>query len=187
MRVRVPWKATAVLILSALALSAQDVQGWARRLERRGVTVSAGLWDAATGKALERHHDDLALVPASTTKVLTTYALLKTLKPDFTLETEVWGDLKDGVVQGDLVFKGGGDPLLTSERIWMLAQALRKQGIQRVTGNIRLDQSAFDGQREPQGWENTSEDTLPPVLPLSVNFNRDEDGRMVKDPERQSR
>jgi D-alanyl-D-alanine carboxypeptidase/D-alanyl-D-alanine-endopeptidase (penicillin-binding protein 4) len=176
-----------VLVLSALALSAQGIQGWARRLEGRGIKVSAGLWDATTGKVLERHQDALALVPASTTKVVTTYALLKTLKPDFTLETEVWGDQQGGVVHGDLVFKGGGDPLLTSERIWLLAQTLRKQGLQRVTGNIRLDQSAFDGQREPQGWENTSENTLPPVLPLSVNFNRDEEGRLLKDPERQAR
>lgn len=181
------WKAGTILALSFMALSAQDFRGWARRLEARGVMVSAGIWDAGTGKVLERHHDDLPLVPASTTKAVTTYALLKTLKPEFTLETEVWGDLKDGVVQGDLIFKGDGDPLLTSERIWMLAQVLRKQGLERVTGNIRLDQSAFDSQREPLGWENTSVDMLPPVLPLSVNFNRDEAGRIVADPERQSR
>ena len=181
------WKAVTVLVLSAMATQAQDFKTWARRLEARGISVSAGIWDAGTGKALERHHDDLALIPASTTKAVTTYALLKTLKPDFTLETEVWGDLKEGVVQGDLVFKGGGDPLLTSERIWLMAQALRKSGLSRVTGSIRLDQSAFDEQREPSGWENTSADALPPVLPLSVNFNRDEAGRLVTDPERQSR
>jgi D-alanyl-D-alanine carboxypeptidase/D-alanyl-D-alanine-endopeptidase (penicillin-binding protein 4) len=183
----VNWKAVAVLVLSAITMPAQEFRTWAKNLEARGIAVSAGIWDASTGKALERHQDDLALVPASTTKVVTTYALLKTLKPDFTLETEVWGDLKDGVVHGDLAFKGNGDPLLTSERVWLIAQALRKLGIQRVTGTIRLDQSAFDSQREPQGWENTSADTLPPVLPLSVNFNRDESGRLVPDPERQSR
>ena len=182
-----PWKAGTILACSFMALSAQAFRGWTRSLEARGVMVSAGLWDAGTGKILERHHDDLPLVPASTTKAVTTYALLKTLKPEFTLETEVWGDLKDGVVQGDLIFKGDGDPLLTSERIWMLARVLRKQGVERITGNIRLDQSAFDSQREPMGWENTSVDTLPPVLPLSVNFNRDEAGRIVADPERQSR
>ena len=181
------WKAVTVLLLSAMVLPAQEFRSWARNLEARGITVSAGIWDAATGKVLERHQDELALVPASTTKVVTTYALLKTLKPEFTVETEIWGDLKDGVVQGDLVFKGDGDPLLTSERIWMVAQTLKRLGVQRVTGNLRLDQTAFDGQREPEGWENTSADTLPPVLPLSVNFNRDESGRLVADPERQSR
>ncbi len=181
------WKTSALLVLAGITLSGQEFNNWARKLEARGITVSAGLWDASTGKALDRHRDDQALVPASTTKAVTTYALLKTLKPDFTLETEVWGDLKGGVVQGDLVFKGDGDPLLTSERLWMLVRALRRQGLERVTGSIRLDQSAFDGQREPQGWENTTADTLPQVLPLSVNFNRDEDGRLLADPERQSR
>ena len=182
-----PWKAMLVLVLSATALSAQAFERWAKGLEARGVTVSAGLWDIGTGKALERYHEELALVPASTTKVVTTYALLKTLKPESTIETEVWGDLKDGVVQGDLLFKGDGDPFLTSERVWLLAQALQRQGVQRVTGTIRLDQSAFDSQQAPEGWENTSADTLPTVLPLSVNFNRDESGRLVADPERQSR
>jgi len=184
---RLPWKAGTALLVSAMALSAQGVQAWARRLEGRGIKVSAGLWDAASGKVLERHHEDLALVPASTTKAVTTYALLKSLKPEFTLETEVWGDLKEGVVRGDLTFKGGGDPLLTSERLWLLAQALRKLGLQRVNGSVRLDQGAFDGQREPQGWEHTTQNTLPAVLPLSVNFNRDEEGRPVTDPERQAR
>lgn len=181
------WKAALALSLGCLGLAAQGVEAWARRLEARGVSVSVGLWDVQTGKALERFHDDTALVPASTTKVVSTYALLKTLKPDSTLETEIWGDLKDGVVQGDLIFKGGGDPLLVSERVWMLAQALKKMGLRRVTGSIVLDQSAFDGQRQPQGWENTTADTLPSVLPLSVNFNRDEAGRQAADPERQSR
>ncbi|GLH71781.1 hypothetical protein GETHLI_02830 [Geothrix limicola] len=177
----------ALLAVSGLALGAQDIQSWARRLEARGVSVSAGLWEVGSGKVLERHREDLALIPASTTKVVSTYALLKTLKPDSTIDTEIWGDLKDGVVQGDLTFKGDGDPLLTSERIWLIAQSLKRLGVQRITGSIRLDQSAFDSQREPPGWENTSTDTLPPVLPLSVNFNRDEAGRLVADPERQSR
>ena len=184
---KVDLRSLAVFLAAALALGAQDFRNWARQLEARGVKVSAGIWDAETGRVLERHHEGLALVPASTTKVVSTYALLKTLKPDFTLETEVWGDLQDGVVRGDLVLKGDGDPLLTSERVWMLVQALRKLGVQRVAGSLRLGQGAFDAQRQPQGWENTTADTLPTVLALSVNFNRDESGRLVQDPERQAR
>jgi D-alanyl-D-alanine carboxypeptidase/D-alanyl-D-alanine-endopeptidase (penicillin-binding protein 4) len=180
-------KVLTALLVPALALGAQDFRGWVRGLEARGITVSAGIWDAETGKALDRHRETQALVPASTTKAVTTYALLKTLKPDSTIETEVWGDLKDGVVQGDLTFKGDGDPLFTSERIWLLAQSLKKQGIRRVAGGIRLDQSAFDAQREPPGWENTSADTLPEVRALSVNFNRDETGRLAADADRLAR
>ncbi len=180
-------RALILLLVSTLTLSAQDLRDWARRLEARGVSVSAGLWDATTGKVLDRYQEGLPLVPASTTKVVSTYALLKSLKPDYTIDTEVWGDLRDGVVQGDLTFKGEGDPLLTSERLWMLVQALKKQGVQRVSGSVRLDQSAFDDQRQPLGWENTTGDTLPTVWPLSVNFNRDESGRQAPDPERNAR
>ena len=162
---------------------ADDLDAWAQRLERRHVRASAGVWDLATGKVLEGHQLDLALVPASTTKVVSTYALLKTWKPNYVLETEVWGDLRSGTVQGDLVFKGSGDPFFTSERIWLLAQDLKARGVTRVLGRIRLDQSAFDAQRFGDGWEHTSASTTPPILALSVNFNRDE-GRIVHDPER---
>jgi D-alanyl-D-alanine carboxypeptidase/D-alanyl-D-alanine-endopeptidase (penicillin-binding protein 4) len=162
---------------------ADDLQHWAQRLEARSVQVSAGLWDLGTGKLLEGYQTDQPLIPASTTKVVSTYAILKTLKPDYELTTEVWGDLRGSTVYGDLVLKGGGDPLLTSERIWLLAHELRDRGVQRVTGRVRLDQSAFDAQRYGDGWENTSSAATPPVLPLSVNFNKD-NGRIVSDPER---
>jgi D-alanyl-D-alanine carboxypeptidase/D-alanyl-D-alanine-endopeptidase (penicillin-binding protein 4) len=154
-------------------------------MEAKGIKVSAGLWDAQTGRALEAHQQDLALIPASTTKVVSTYALLRALKPDFQLETTLYGDLQpNGTVKGDLVWRGGGDPFLTSERIFLVAQELKRMGVQRVSGRIRLDQTAFDAQRYGNGWENTSSDTTPPVLPLSVNFARDEKGDIVADPER---
>jgi D-alanyl-D-alanine carboxypeptidase/D-alanyl-D-alanine-endopeptidase (penicillin-binding protein 4) len=173
----------ALFLLVTVPGSADDLQHWAQRMEARSVRDSVGLWDLNTGKLLEGHQMDLALVPASTTKVISTYAILKSLKPDFELGTEVWGDLRGGTVTGDLIFKGGGDPFLTSERIYLLAHELEDRGVRRVTGRIRLDQSAFDGQRFGNGWERTSSNTTPPILPLSVNFNKD-NGRLVSDPER---
>jgi D-alanyl-D-alanine carboxypeptidase/D-alanyl-D-alanine-endopeptidase (penicillin-binding protein 4) len=168
------------------AQAAGTFQDWVRRMEARGIQVSAGLWDLSTGKALESHQPDTALVPASVTKVVSTYAMLRTWKPDYQLETTVYGDLQNGsgVVKGDLVLRGGGDPYLTTERIFVLAQDLKRLGVQRVTGRLRLDQAAFDAQRYGNGWENTTSNTTPPVLPLSVNFNRDDRGNLVSDPER---
>jgi D-alanyl-D-alanine carboxypeptidase/D-alanyl-D-alanine-endopeptidase (penicillin-binding protein 4) len=171
------------LLLLAVSGRADDLQQWARRMEARSVRASVGLWALDTGKLLEGHQMDLQLVPASTTKVVTTYAILKSLKPDFELGTEVWGDLHGATVNGDLIFKGGGDPLLTSERIYLLAHELKGRGVLRVQGRIRLDQSAFDSQRFGNGWDHTSGNTTPPVLPLSVNFNKD-NGKLVADPER---
>jgi len=182
MRTTIPAFLTALLMV--IPVRAEELGAWVGRLASRNVQISAGLWDMGTGKLLEGHQPDLALIPASTTKVVSTYALLKTWKPNFVVETEVYGDLKGDTVRGDLVLKGLGDPLLTTERIYLLAQELKNKGVLRVTGRVRLDQSAFDGQRYGRGWENTTSDTTPPVLPLSVNFNRDDRGRIVADPER---
>lgn len=175
--------ALVLCLLIAWPGRAGDFQTWCRRLEAQRVRVSAGEWDLATGKALESHQVDLALVPASCTKVLSTYAMLKVLKPDYELQTEVWGDLRGSTVAGDLVFKGGGDPFFTDERIYLLAHELKAMGVLRVAGRVRLDQSAFDAQRYSNGWERTSADTTPPILPLSVDFNK-ENGKLVADPER---
>ncbi|WP_005033126.1 D-alanyl-D-alanine carboxypeptidase/D-alanyl-D-alanine-endopeptidase [Holophaga foetida] len=169
-------------LLFALPLPAADFSTWLAAMQTRNIQVSAGLWDLSTGKLLEGHQTELSLIPASTTKVVSTYAMLKTWKPDTVLETELFGDLKEGVILGDLIVKGHGDPSLVSERIWMLAQDLKNQGVQRIKGRIRSDQSAFDSQMYGFGWENTSSSTTPPILPLSVNFNRAE-GRLVQDPD----
>lgn len=173
----------ALALLLAAPAWAQPLQTWVQRLETRQVKASVGLWDLKTGQILEGHQMDLALVPASTTKILSSYALLKTWKPNFVLETEVWGELHGNTVRGDLIFKGVGDPMLTSERLWLLAADLKAKGLLHVTGRVRLDQSAFDGQRYGDGWENTSANTTPAILPLSVNFNREE-GRLLTDPDR---
>jgi D-alanyl-D-alanine carboxypeptidase len=175
----------AVLMFMTMMLPApaQEFRRWIKGLEGRGIKVSAGIWDLGSGKLLEGNQTTLALVPASTTKVITTYALLKTMKPNTVVETELWGTLAGDTVAGDLVFKGAGDPFLTSERLWLMAQDLKGRGILRVLGRIRLDQSAFDTQRYGTGWENTTASTTPPILPLSVNFNRDDKGQILHDPE----
>ena len=172
-----------VALLSPAPGSSETFASWARRLEAKGVKVSAGVWDLQSGKLLESHNPDSALLPASTTKIISTYAMLRIWKPDYELKTEIYGDLSDNIVYGDLVIKGGGDPFLTSERIWVLAQDLKRLGVYRVTGRLRLDQSAFDNQRYAQGWENTSSNTTPAITALAVNFNRDEKGNLIADPD----
>lgn len=174
----------ALFVVSPLSAEPQTFRNWVKGLEARKVKISAGIWDLESGKLLAGKNPDLALVPASTTKVISTYAMLRVWKPDFRLQTEVLGDLKDGVVRGDLVIKGGGDPFLTDERLWLMAQELKRAGVKKITGGLRLDQSLFDGQLYAKGWENTSSNTTPPILPLSVNFNRDERGAITGDPEK---
>jgi D-alanyl-D-alanine carboxypeptidase/D-alanyl-D-alanine-endopeptidase (penicillin-binding protein 4) len=113
--------------------------------------------------------------PASTMKLVTTYAALESLGPAYTWKTALWaaGEIHDGKLQGDLVIRGGGDPFLTLERIWLMQRALREKGVHEISGNLVLDLSlyelppldpgAFDG--EPLAAYNA----VP--SPLIANFN----------------
>jgi D-alanyl-D-alanine carboxypeptidase/D-alanyl-D-alanine-endopeptidase (penicillin-binding protein 4) len=83
--------------------------------------------------------------PASTIKLVTTFAALDLLGPAFTYRTDVLATAAPagGVLEGDLVFKGGGDPKLTYERLWQLVRQLRSRGVREIRGDVILDRSYF--------------------------------------------
>ncbi len=112
--------------------------------------------------------------PASTMKVLTTYAALELLGPAYTWRTRAYagGPVSGQVLEGDLWLVGGGDPFMTSERWWGFVNSLRQTGITRITGDVAIDNTLF----APQGEDRGSFDNRPfrtyNVLPdaLLVNF-----------------
>ena len=89
---------------------------------------------------------DTAFNPASSIKTLTTLAALETLGPAFTWKTELYalGPVSNGVLQGDLLMKGGGDPFLVEEQLRNMLKALKRAGIEHITGDLILDGSYFD-------------------------------------------
>ncbi|MBU1235646.1 MAG: D-alanyl-D-alanine carboxypeptidase/D-alanyl-D-alanine-endopeptidase [Gammaproteobacteria bacterium] len=86
---------------------------------------------------------DRAMNPASTMKLLTTFAGLELLGPAFTWKTTAWSDapLDDGVLAGDLYLRGSADPKLTFEQFWLLLRDLRARGVRDVAGDLVLDRS----------------------------------------------
>src|SRR5688572_20858794 len=91
-------------------------------------------------------NDRKPMNPASTMKLVTTYASLHLLGPAFTFRTEVLADgpVAGGVLKGDLYIRGGGDPKLVIEDLWLLASRLRGFGIREIRGDIVLDKSFFE-------------------------------------------
>jgi D-alanyl-D-alanine carboxypeptidase/D-alanyl-D-alanine-endopeptidase (penicillin-binding protein 4) len=83
--------------------------------------------------------------PASSIKLVTTYAALELLGPAFQWVTEGYaaGTLSDGVLEGDLVLKGRGDPKLTLENFWLLLRGLRSRGLREIRGDLVLDRTYF--------------------------------------------
>jgi len=83
--------------------------------------------------------------PASLMKLVTTSAALEMLGPAWSWSTPVWlqGAVRDGVLYGDLVIKGSGDPKLVIERLWLLLRRVQQLGVLDIRGDIVLDRSAF--------------------------------------------
>ena len=102
--------------------------------------------NSAGGGERLSHRADAAVNPASVMKLVTTYAAMDMLGPDFTWRTEFYTDGKvdNGSLRGNLYIRGGGDPKLVLERIHAAFWALQDKGVRVILGDMVLDHSAFD-------------------------------------------
>lgn len=112
--------------------------------------------------------------PASVIKIIPTLAALELLGPAYRWKTEVYtlGDIRDGVLQGDLLFKGYGDPHLVIEDFRKILEELRRRGIRDITGDLLIDASWFSIEHEDPGAFDNDPYRTYNVLPNAflVNF-----------------
>ena len=111
------------------------------------------------GQRLASVNSQVPRNPASVMKMVTTWAALSGLGPDYTWRTAFYTrpDARvdaEGTLTGPLYLKAGGDPLLTMHEMWSLLRELRLRGVKNVSevvvdrslfGNVALDPGAFDG------------------------------------------
>lgn len=108
------------------------------------------------GEVLVAHEIDASRNPASTMKLLTTYAALSLLSPAYRWKTEVYlqGEMEGSTLKGDLVLRGTGDPFLTTENFWKLLRELRARGVERIAGDLVVDNFFFDvPQEDPSDFD----------------------------------
>ena len=139
--------------------------------------ASKGDWgllivDAVTGETLFEKDADGYFVPASNMKLFTTALALAKLGPDYRFHTtlETRGTIsKQGVLAGDVILVGRGDPNLSNRKfpyelkeefdgppekvLAELADTLVARGIKEVAGDVIGDDSYFPRERYPTGWE----------------------------------
>lgn len=120
----------------------------ARALAQAGIPESAAAFyvhEIGVERPLITAGAERSMNPASAIKLVTTYAALELLGPAFQWVTEAYaaGALSDGVLTGDLVLKGRGDPKLTLENFWLLLRSLRGRGLREIRGDLVLDRTYF--------------------------------------------
>jgi len=136
------------MVLAPLAAAGALPPPVAEALARAGVPASAAsavVQSVEGGTPLVSHQASAAVNPASVMKVVTSFAALELLGPAFTFHTDVLasGEIANGVLDGDLVIRGGGDPKLTYERLWQLAHQLHSKGLREIRGDVIVDRGYF--------------------------------------------
>ena len=121
------------------------------------------------------------LAPASNMKLFTTAAALQVLGPSFRFRTYLLSTAapQRGIIDGDLVLYGTGDPALSDrfqsggDPLERLADAVRDQGILWIRGDVVADGSFLTGAPRPEGWpeDDLDEWYAAPVGGLSYNEN----------------
>lgn len=117
--------------------------------------------DLNSGEVIASHNPAEPLVPASIMKSVTTAALLSHLDEDYRYETKIYteGPVREGVLEGNLLVVGSGDPSLNSKYVdnnsdicQEIANALRSAGISQIKGKIIVDEEIWSGPSVPQSW-----------------------------------
>jgi D-alanyl-D-alanine carboxypeptidase/D-alanyl-D-alanine-endopeptidase (penicillin-binding protein 4) len=125
---------------------------------------------------------DEPLTPASNVKLLTTAAALHVLGPEYRFRTWLLsnGQVEDGVLQGDLVLYGTGDPGISDrfygrkdEVFHRLIDQLESEGIHTIDGDVVADASFLPGPLRDEGWDahDLNEHFTAAVSALSFNEN----------------
>lgn len=163
----------AALLLMTSAALAQD-KGEAPKAEAAGSDLETRLDKVLTNKRLKKakvgvhvvdlddgsvlyaRNEDERLNPASNIKLVTAAAVLDKHGTAFTFRTELRGRRK-GKSVGDLYFKGNGDPFLHWHHLLEMAERLQRKGIREVTGDLVVDDTAYDDAFVPPAFDQKNE------------------------------
>ncbi len=166
-------------------LSEESINGIQHAIDKiLGIeNVTFTLRNRETGHELFSHRGQHLMRPASNMKLITGAAALSILGESYRLKTEVFidGHIDDGVLQGNLSIKGGGDPTLNEEVFIQFATKLKEFGIQAIHGDIIGDDTLFPGETLPPGVNDEGETHYwgARVSAISMSPNSDYDASTI--------
>jgi len=128
------------------------------------------------GSEIVSINGDRQFIPASLQKLFTGAAAFDKLGVNFRAATRIFAENFDratGEVKGDLYIVGAGDPGISAERLWLLAQHLRHLGVKKINGRLVIDNSLFSDETIPPGYGDSESGRafMAPISAFAVSFN----------------
>ncbi len=132
------------------------------------------LGDPVTGAVLESYNAGVVLPPASVTKAVTALYALEALGAGHRFMTRVLaqGTLQDGILNGNLILAGGGDPNLVTDELAQLVDAVHAAGLREVTGAFLIWDGALPYLDQIDPTQPTHVGYNPALGGLNLNYNR---------------
>ncbi|WP_247883636.1 D-alanyl-D-alanine carboxypeptidase [Azospirillum sp. B21] len=186
-------------LLGCLALPAVARPSYAATIDyegrgSEGTALGYILFDPDSGRAVEARAADTPFIPASVAKLPTASAALALLGPDHRFATRLLGGglsggglsggglsggglsggglSTDGVLRGDLILQGGGDPALATEGLLQLLDQARAAGLRRVEGRFLYDATLLPELAEIDSGQPWAAPYNTGAGALSLNYNR---------------
>lgn len=144
------------------------------RQARLGGDVGFAVIDVKDGRMLEARAAGTGQPPASVTKAVTALYALEALGAGYRFRTRLiaTGPVEEGVLRGDLVLAGGGDPTLDTDGLAQLAARLKAAGVREVAGAFRVYGGALPFVRELDSSQPVHVGYNPAISGLNLNHNR---------------
>ncbi|MEO7119848.1 MAG: D-alanyl-D-alanine carboxypeptidase/D-alanyl-D-alanine-endopeptidase [Ginsengibacter sp.] len=126
-------------------------------------SISLLVINSNSGQTITSVNANEGLAPASCQKVITASTSFELLGQNYIYKTALGytGFIENGILNGDIIIKGSGDPTLGSWRynetgeekiISEFKDAISRKGIHEITGHVYADESAWKGEVIPDGW-----------------------------------
>jgi D-alanyl-D-alanine carboxypeptidase/D-alanyl-D-alanine-endopeptidase (penicillin-binding protein 4) len=144
-----------------------------RKVVQFGGQLGVAMFEIGSGDLVAAHADRLPLNPASNAKLFTAAAALTLLHGNYRFETGLYGE-RTGSTVSKLTLRGHGDPSLATRDLWEMVQELKANGVQRVEGDISVDQRFFDEDFVPPAFEQQPNEWASfraPVSAVALNEN----------------
>ncbi len=174
-------KTLLLLLLTPLLMSAQlqkftaidELEYLVNNSYFKTCQIGVDAYNITKKEIIFRHNEKLLFRPASNMKILTTTTALQFLGPEYKFKTELKydGKIANGILNGDLYFIGGFDPDFTSADLDTMIIELKKNGVNKITGNIYADISNMDSLFWGNGWmwDDDPYADFPYMTPLLIN------------------